>query len=218
MSRERDFASLIEGLIERAGSGRFLLGVCGAPGAGKSTMAIRIAGELGPDAVVVPMDGFHLASTVIRDTPLATRRGAPDTFDGAGFVALLRRIRNQRDPVVYAPRYERAIEDPIAGAIAVPAEASIVIVEGNYLLYPEPPWNSVAGLLDETWYVEHADDRTRIERLIARHVRFGKSESESFRWVHESDQRNAELIAAGRALADVILTEQGDGRVLVGDP
>lgn len=218
MRREREFASLIDGLTERAVQGRFLLGVCGAPGAGKSTIARRIAGELGPDAVVVPMDGFHLASTVIRDTPLAARRGAPDTFDGAGFVALLRRIRNQRDPVVFAPRYERAIEDPIAGAIPVPMEAGIVIIEGNYLLYPEPPWNNVRGLLDETWYVEHADDRTRIERLVARHVRFGKSESESVRWVHESDQRNAELIAAGRSSADVILIEQRDGRVLVSDP
>jgi pantothenate kinase len=218
MNRRRDLAAAVDDLRQRAGGGRFLLGICGAPGAGKSTIAQRVADELGPDSVVVPMDGFHLASSVIRDTLLATRRGAPDTFDGAGFVALLRRLRNQQDAVVYAPKYERTIEDPIAGAILVKIDASIVIVEGNYLLHTEPPWSTVSELLDETWYVEHADDRTRVERLIDRHVQFGKSLDESTRWVHESDERNARLIAAGRSRADLIVTEHRDGQVHISRP
>ncbi len=218
MNRRHDLAAAVDDLRQRAGGARFLLGICGAPGAGKSTIAGRVAYELGPDSVVVPMDGFHLASSVIRGTRLATRRGAPDTFDGAGFVALLRRLRNQQDTVVYAPKYERTIEDPIAGAIAVQIDASIVIVEGNYLLHTEPPWSTVPELLDETWYVEHADDRTRVERLIDRHVQFGKSPDESTRWVHESDERNARLIAAGRSHADLILTEQRDGQVHISRP
>lgn len=202
----------------RSVGGRFVLGICGAPGAGKSTVASRVGGELGPDAVVVPMDGFHLASSVIAGTPLAARRGAPDTFDAAGFVALLRRLRDQRDPVVYAPRYERAIEDPIAGAIAVPIDTPVVIVEGNYLLHAEAPWSDVAALLDETWYVEPADDRMRIARLIERHVEFGKSPTEATRWVAESDERNARLIAATRRLADLVVREDEDGLLHVGRP
>ena len=218
MNQRRDLAAAVDDLRQRAGGGRFLLGICGAPGAGKSTIAERVAEELGRDSVVVPMDGFHLASSVIRDTPLATRRGAPDTFDGAGFVAMLRRLRNQQDTVVYAPKYERTIEDPIAGAIAVKIDVSIVIVEGNYLLHTEPPWSTVQELLDETWYVEHADDRTRVERLIDRHVQFGKSPAESTRWVHESDERNARLIAAGRSRADLVVTEDRDGQVHISRP
>lgn len=202
----------------RSVGGRFVLGICGAPGAGKSTMASRVGGELGPDAVVVPMDGFHLASSVIAGTPLAARRGAPDTFDASGFVALLRRLRDQRDPVVYAPRYERAIEDPIAGAIAVAIDAPVVIVEGNYLLHAEAPWSDVAALLDETWYVEVADDRKRVARLIERHVEFGKSPTEATRWVAESDARNARLIAATRRLADLVVREDGDGLPHVARP
>lgn len=202
----------------RSVGGRFVLGICGAPGAGKSTMASRVGGELGPDAVVVPMDGFHLASSVIAGTPLAARRGAPDTFDASGFVALLRRLRDQRDPVVYAPRYERAIEAPIAGAIAVAIDAPVVIVEGNYLLHAEAPWSDVAALLDETWYVEVADDRKRVARLIERHVEFGKSPTEATRWVAESDARNARLIAATRRLADLVVREDGDGLLHVARP
>lgn len=218
VNRRADIAALVDGLRHRARGGRYLLGICGAPGAGKSTIAERVADEFGSDAVVVPMDGFHLASSVIHGTPLAQRRGAPDTFDGDGFVALLRRLRHQREPIVFAPRYERAIEDPIAGAIPVPIDTDIVIVEGNYLLHPVPPWDGVPGLLDETWYVELADDRTRIDRLIARHVRFGKSHDESVRWVHESDERNADVIAATRSGADLVVTQHDDGRVDIARP
>lgn len=210
--------AVVADLRQRAGTGRFLLGICGAPGAGKSTLAERVATELGPDSVVVPMDGFHLASSLIRGTSLATQRGAPDTFDGAGFVALLGRLRNQHDAVVYAPKYERSIEDPIAGAVPVRIDAGIVIVEGNYLLHTEPPWSTVRALLDETWYVEHADDRIRIERLIDRHIRFGKSPDESAQWVHGSDERNARLIAAGRSRADWIVTEDRAGQLVISRP
>lgn len=218
MNPPHDLLDAIDRVRERAGNERYLLGICGTPGAGKSTVSHVIREQLGDNVVVVPMDGFHLASSVIRDTPLAQRRGAPDTFDGDGFVALLRRLRHQEDAVVYAPSYERRIEDPIAGAIPVSRSTGIVIVEGNYLLYPEPPWVGVRALLDETWFVELADDQTRIDRLIARHVEFGKSMDASVRWVYESDERNAELIATTRALADLVLTEQVDGRVLVSRP
>lgn len=218
MNEPRDLAALIDGLRRRATDGRFLLGICGTPGAGKSTVAEHIATELGDDAVVVPMDGFHLASSVIRGTSRADRRGAPDTFDGDGFVALLRRLRRRREPVVFAPRYERSIEDPIAGAIPVPRETPVVVVEGNYLLHSEPPWSGVRELLDEVWYVEQADDATRLARLIARHIEFGKSQDHAVEFVHESDERNAALVASGRARADLVLIEQPDGRVEVRRP
>lgn len=208
----------LSALQHRAGGDRYLLGVCGRPGAGKSTVSKRIAAAIRGTATVVPMDGFHLASEVIAGTPLAERRGAPDTFDGDGFVALLERLRHQSEAVVYAPRFDRSIEDPIAGAIAIHHHAAIVIVEGNYLLHDAPPWTAVTRLLDEIWYVEQSDDRVRIERLVARHVRFGKSRSESARWVEESDERNARLIAGRRSYADLVLTESADGEIHVSRP
>lgn len=208
----------LRSLERRAAGRRYLLGICGPPGAGKSTVADRIARDVRAEAVVVPMDGFHLASAVIAGTPLAERRGAPDTFDGGGFVALLERLRRQTEPVVYAPRYDRSIEDPIAGAIAIHDTTGIVIVEGNYLLHSSPPWTAAARLLDEIWYVEHADDATRVERLVARHVRFGKSRHESTRWVEESDERNARLVAERRSHADLVLTESADGELHVSRP
>src|SRR5262245_1678528 len=110
-----------EELVARAaglvsGGARRLLGVCGAPGAGKSTLAGALATALGRRAVVAPMDGFHLAQAELDRLGRADRKGAPDTFDAAGYVALLRRLRTATEPVVYAPRFHREIEEPIAGA------------------------------------------------------------------------------------------------------
>jgi len=188
-----------------AGGGRKLLGLVGAPGSGKSTVAQALLDALPGRAQVVPMDGFHLANAELGRLGRAGRKGAPDTFDSAGYVALLRRLRNQpAGEVVYAPEFRREIEEPVAGAIAVRPETPLVITEGNYLLLEEGPWAGVAPLLDEVWYVE-VDDGLRIERLLRRHQQFGRSPEAARAWVAQTDEPNAARIAATRARAHHIL-------------
>jgi pantothenate kinase len=183
---------------------RTLLGITGPPGGGKSTLAEAVTQELGDRAVLVGMDGFHLAQAELVRLGRRDRMGALDTFDGAGYVALLRRLRLASEAVVYAPEFRRSIEEPIAGAIAVPRDVPLVITEGNYLLVDQGPWAEVRDLLDETWYVVQDEDR-RLELLIARHVEFGKEPDFAREWVMRSDQRNAELIETTRGRADALV-------------
>jgi len=189
-------------LIKR--SGRVLLGLVGPPGAGKSTLAAALQAEFAAVAQVVPMDGFHLANVELERLGRRERKGAPDTFDSAGYVALLRRLLAQSDDeIVYAPEFRREIEEPIAGAIPVFARTQLVITEGNYLLLDEGPWAEVKGLLDEIWYVD-VDDALRVERLTQRHQQFGRSAEEAAAWVETTDEPNARLIAASRARASFV--------------
>jgi pantothenate kinase len=153
--------------------------------------------------VVVPMDGFHLANEELARLGRASRKGAPDTFDAAGYVALLRRLRTARD-TVYAPQFHRDIEQAIAGAIAVPPSMPLVVTEGNYLLLDEEPWAQVRGLLDEAWFVE-TDEASRRERLVQRHVDHGRAPEAAREWVMRSDEANAALVAGTRASADAVL-------------
>jgi pantothenate kinase len=191
------------GLAGTAG-GRRLLGIAGAPGAGKSTAAAAVVSALAPAAVLVPMDGFHLAEAELHRLGRHERKGAVDTFDGHGFVELLRRLRQDRAATVYAPEFRREIEEPIAGAIPVPPGAPLVVTEGNYLLVDESPWSAVRGLLDEVWFLE-LDDALRLDRLIARHVAYGRPPAQARARATGSDQRNAELIRATRARADLVV-------------
>lgn len=189
-----------------AGGGRVLLGIAGAPGAGKSTLAAAVADAVGPAAVDVPMDGFHLAQAELERLGRADRKGAPDTFDADGFVALLRRMRDQRpgDALVYAPAFDRTLEEPVAGAIPVAADVPLVVVEGNYLLVPDGAWAGVRPLLDECWFVE-VDDALRLDRLTARHAAHGKAPSAAYAWARGPDERNARLVAATRDRADAVV-------------
>jgi pantothenate kinase len=198
-----------EQAVERArrlasGGRRALLGITGPPGGGKSTLARAIADELGDAARLVGMDGFHLAQQELVRLGRQDRKGALDTFDGAGYVALLRRLRDNAEGVVYAPEFRREIEEPINAAVAVPRDVPLVITEGNYLLVDQGPWAEVRELLDEAWYVVQ-DEETRLRLLIARHIEFGKAPDFARDWVMRSDQRNAELVAATRARADALI-------------
>ena len=190
-----------------AGGQRRLLGLVGAPGAGKSTLAAALLQAVGADrAQVVPMDGFHLANVELQRLGRAGRKGAPDTFDSAGYVALLQRLREQRPDgdIVYAPEFRREIEEPVAGAIAVLPSTQLVITEGNYLLHDVGPWAGAAAMLDEVWYVD-IDDALREERLVRRHEQFGRSAEEARAWVASTDAPNARLIAATRVRAHHVL-------------
>ena len=189
-------------LIKR--SGRALLGLVGPPGSGKSTLAAALQAEFADVAQVVPMDGFHLANVELERLGRRARKGAPDTFDSGGYVALLRRLLAQQDDeVVYAPEFRREIEEPIANAIPVFARTQLVITEGNYLLLDDGPWAEVKGLLDEIWYVD-VDDALRVDRLTQRHVQFGRSADEATAWVAGTDEPNARLIEASRARASFV--------------
>ena len=178
---------------------RRILGIAGPPGGGKSTVARAVVAELGPAARLVPMDGFHLAQAELVRLGRRDRMGAPDTFDAAGYVALLRRLKGD-EPVVYAPEFRREIEEPIAGAIAIAREVPLVVTEGNYLLL----WPDVRPLLDEAWYVE-TDEELRVQRLIQRHIEFGKTPEYARAWVLRSDERNAAVVARTAAAADVLV-------------
>lgn len=201
-------ASSIAALTEEANGlaarGRVVLGITGPPGAGKSTVASAIVAALGDAAVLVPMDGFHLANAELDRLRRRDRKGAPDTFDAAGYVALLRRLRAPTSQPVYAPLFDRSIEEAIAGAIPVNPDVQLVVTEGNYLLLEDEPWSGVASLLDEIWYVD-LDDATRVDRLVRRHVAFGKSPAKAREWVLSSDEPNARLIASTRSRADRIV-------------
>jgi pantothenate kinase len=182
-----------------------MLGITGAPGAGKSLFAAASARELG--GALVPMDGFHLADAVLGRLGLLDRKGAPETFDAWGYAALLARLRERPGETVYAPGFERDLEQPLAGAIAVPPEADVVVTEGNYLLLDRPEWCAVCAGLDEVWFV-FTDDEVRRERLVRRHVEFGKTLAEARAWVQRVDEPNARLVEASRhrATREVDLT------------
>ena len=191
----------VENLI--ASGGRRILGLTGAPGAGKSTLAEALLEALPGRAVVVPMDGYHLANVELARLGRAARKGAEDTFDSAGYVALLRRLRDQDpDETVYAPAFRREIEEPIAGAIPVLPDVPLVITEGNYLLLDRGHWAKVRGLLDEAWYVD-VDPTLRQSRLVARHIAFGRDEQAARSWVASTDEPNAVLIDSTRERANV---------------
>ncbi|GAA2204798.1 nucleoside/nucleotide kinase family protein [Streptomyces bangladeshensis] len=190
------------------GGRRALLGIAGSPGAGKTTLAERLVDALNGDgppwAAHVPMDGFHLADAELDRLGRRDRKGAPDTFDPGGYAALLRRLREETDEVVYAPGFERVLEQPLAGALPVPPQVRLVVTEGNYLLLREGSWARVRPCLDEVWFCE-IDEAERIRRLVARHEEFGKEHTAAVAWVLGTDQRNADLVASTRERADLVV-------------
>jgi pantothenate kinase len=183
---------------------RRILGITGAPGAGKSTLARQIVDALGDRAVLVGLDSFHLSNAELDRLGRHARKGAADTFDAAGYQNLLRRLRPQQDEVVYAAEFDRSLEESIACAVPVHRDVPLVVTEGNYLLVDDERWGGTAALLDASWYVEPGED-VRLERLIARHRQFGRSPEEAYERSHGSDQRNAELIGSTRPRAGLVV-------------
>lgn len=186
---------------------RRIIGLTGAPGAGKSTVAEQLVTALGPDvAVLVPMDGFHLANEVLIDLGIKDRKGAHDTFDDGGYARLIACLRAQRvdDAVVYAPRFHREIEESIGSAIAVPPTVPLVVTEGNYLLMESGAWPAARSCIDEVWFLA-PDNDVRHGRLSRRHEAYGKSPEDALFWALGSDERNAQLIESTAARADRIV-------------
>lgn len=175
-----------------------LLGLTGAPGVGKSTLAAALGRP------VVPMDGFHYADVELRRRGLLDRKGAPETFDAEGYAALLGRVRTGE---VVAPVFERDLEQPLAGALWVPPDGTVV-TEGNYLLLDEPRWRAVRAEIEVVWHLHVAAD-VRRERLVARHVAFGKAPADARTWVERVDEPNARLVEAAAERADLVIDLTG---------
>ncbi|MWV59073.1 metallophosphoesterase [Rathayibacter sp. VKM Ac-2754] len=194
-------------LVVDAAVGHRLLvvGVTGAPGAGKSTLAAELRGRI-PGALVLGLDGYHLSQARLRELGRRERMGAPDTFDTAGFVAALRRLRRaERGDVLRVASFDRSIEEAIPeGAVLPISDATVVLVEGNYLLLEEEGWGEVAPLLDLALHLR-IDPEVRRRRLAARHLRFGKTLDDALAWSAGPDERNAERIEAAADRADAIL-------------
>ena len=219
--------------LHAASGRRVVLGITGSPGAGKTTLAGSLvallnagdaASEADPAAVPggasdgaamgtapatvavhLPMDGFHLANTTLDRLGLRDRKGAIETFDGWGFLALLERVRREVDHTVYAPAFERDVDEPVAGEIAIAASAGFVVVEGNYLLAEAEPWRRMRALLDEAWFCD-AHDEERLRRLVRRHTEFGRSPDAAHAWATEVDGANARGIEPSRARADLVVS------------
>jgi pantothenate kinase len=203
-----DLATLVarvRALLGRADGGRVVVGIAGSPGAGKSTLAVRLAQALGPEAVHLPMDGFHLANATLDRLGRHDRKGALDTFDGWGFVALLRRVREETGHTVYAPSFHREVDEPVAGEIAVEPRHRVVVVEGNYLLVADEPWGRVRDLLDEAWFCDATGDE-RERRLVERHTRHGRTVEAATAWAADVDGRNALVVEATRQRADLVVS------------
>ena len=203
-----DLPELVDRARALAASGiRQILGITGAPGAGKSTLAAGLAAALGPDtAAFVPMDGFHLANSVLAALGRRGRKGAPDTFDDGGYAALLHRLRSQsvQEPDIYAPEFRRALEEPVGSALPVGVSVPLIITEGNYLLLPTGQWPRARAVIDEVWYLD-VEDAVRRDRLIRRHTEFGKTAAEARNWALGSDEANARLVRDSAALADAVI-------------
>jgi pantothenate kinase len=185
-----------------------IVGIVGAPGAGKSTIAEELSRELG-DAAVLPMDGFHLPQSRLVELGRRDRMGAPDTFDVDGFLELLSAIAapaglgNSGNPL-RAPGFDREREEPVPNAIDISPEFPKVIVEGNYLLLDRGGWSRTAALFDVTFFID-VDRDIRLERLIRRHIQFGKSPEDARAWALGPDEDNARLIENTASRADHLI-------------
>jgi pantothenate kinase len=184
--------------------GRVVVGLCGPPGAGKSTAALALVGAV-EGAAYLPMDGFHLSNAALDRLGRRDRKGAIDTFDAAGYVATLRRVRAEyRQCDVDVPAFDRALDEAVAAGHVVPGRCRLVVTEGNYLGVPDGEWAAVRGLLDRLYYVDCLP-QIRRERLIARHIDGGRSPQAAAAWVDEVDEPNARLISTTRELCDRVV-------------
>lgn len=195
-------------LEQSAGADRYLFGIVGPPGSGKSTLAASLGGELG--APVVPMDGFHLTNAELVERDLLHLKGAPETFAASAFVDLVRALRRPTG-VVLCPTFDRATEEPVPDQVRVVPSDPVVIVEGNYLLLEEVPWNELAVLFDAVAYLDVSND-VRVDRLVARHVEFGRGRSEALDFVRRSDEVNARRVEPARARADLYVSSVDQSR------
>ena len=201
----------VDDLLERVranGERRYVLGIAGGPGAGKSTLADHltvVVSERGLPVGRAPMDGFHLTNAELERLGRRSRKGAPDTFDVGGYATLLRHIHTDPTVAIATPDFDRDIDEPIAAVHRVEAGPGLVIAEGNYLGLATGGWPAVRAAIDELWFLA-VDADERAERCRRRQLRFGATPTQAAAWVRDVDLPNGELVDATRDAADVVLT------------
>ncbi|MDX5351024.1 MAG: nucleoside/nucleotide kinase family protein [Paracoccaceae bacterium] len=200
-----DLAALADVLQARAATGRVILALAGAPGSGKSTLAEKLVGKLNGRqpglAVVLPMDGYHYDDLHLVPAGLRPRKGAPNTFDVGGLYHTLARLRARDEAEVAIPVFDRKIEIARAGARLIPASVAVIVVEGNYLLLEQAPWNRLRPVFDLTAMVDVPEHVLRA-RLRGRWERLGLTEAEIQAKLEENDLPNGRLVRDASVPAD----------------
>jgi fructokinase len=200
MQKLPDLAAAVQVIAAAPRQGhRRLVALTGGPASGKSTTASRLSEALtasGCETCVLPMDGFHLDNRILDTRQLRLRKGAPETFDVAGFAALLARVVKPGE--VVHPVFDRARDCAIAGAGVIPLSCDTVVIEGNYLMLRTPGWEALAALWDVTIALDPPLETLR-KRLTERWLGLGHSAEEATRRTDGNDMVNAALIAAQSA-------------------
>jgi len=198
-------AELAAHIRAKAGEGRFITALAGPPGAGKSTLAGALVAALGDGARVVPMDGFHYDDAVLTARGMRARKGAPDTFDVAGFLHLMGRLRAGGDVAI--PVFDRSMELSRAAADVVTDADRFLVVEGNYLLLDEAPWRDLSPFFDMTVFIDVTEAELD-RRLMDRWLGLGKSADAARQWIDSNDMPNIRRVLHGSRMADAVLRQR----------
>lgn len=210
--RVEDLTDRLAALVTAVAPRRAVLGIAGPPGAGKTTLVLRVLAaladhpSLGGRVAHVPMDGYHLTNRELDELRRRDRKGAPDTFDTEAYAGVLAAVRGVPRVPVAAPSFDHVEGEPVPDSLVVPVGADLVVTEGNYLLLDEEPWTSVPPLLDEVWWCG-LDAGARVDRLVTRHVGTGRDADDATSWVLRSDEANARRVEGGDERADVVLVD-----------
>jgi pantothenate kinase len=208
-----DLEHLSETILSKANvniSNRFIVGIAGGPGSGKSTFAVRLKELINSKstksnsdlAQIFPMDGFHRKNIELERSGLLSVKGAPETFDVAGYVSMLNRIRLGEN--LKAPIYSREAHDVIDNALPIEPHHKIIITEGNYLFVDMEGWCEIKDIIDLKIYIE-AEKGVCEKRLLERHMRGGKTEAEALEKIKKVDMKNYDLIDQTKKYADKII-------------
>ena len=200
-----DLGNLVNRINEQAEtSNRIIVAIAGGPGSGKSTLVAKLQKSL-DNAVVVPMDGFHLDNVILEERKLMPRKGSPSSFDAEGYIHLIARLKNAQE-TVYAPIFDRASDLSKAGAIEIPQAAKVILTEGNYLLLDQHPWDKLTSLYDLSVFLD-VPASTLKQRLINRWLDYGLSSKKALARAESNDLLNADLVTQLSKAADIIIKD-----------